>query len=269
MTRAARTLPVTTVALDAPVEPAELSGLLSGSPRTPHPSGLEIALSGEKRLFIYHFGALVVVGAAELDDALIAEVERATRRAPLPRTVDTYTFLIGGDAPGQGQGRVRVDWDQIVLPEDRPELIVAACLLLAQSAALERFEGQADALLDEALVMTRALRDSGKPPRNTRALVSRVGHITTERLAMSAWFYLEDRPEPTWRDPQVAGLYDALFDNLEMDARRKAMLHKLEEVEAATQAVIDLAHGRTSHLLEWAVVLLIVLEVVLGFFPGH
>lgn len=259
----ARRISVTTVSLDGPVEPDAAMRLLAGSPRSPHPSGVEIGLSGESRLFLFHFGALVLVGAAEIEPAIADEVKRCTGRSPLASTADTYTFLVGGDVGARSQARV--DWDQVALPEDRPELIVAACLLLAQSAALERFEQQSDALLDEALVMTRALRDSGRPPRRTQALVSRVGHITTERLTMSAWFYLEDRPEPTWRDPQVASLYDDLFDNLEMNARRDAMLHKLREVESATQAVIDLAHGRTSHRLEWAIVLLIVLEVILGF----
>jgi uncharacterized Rmd1/YagE family protein len=255
-----RTFPVVAVAFDGPVEPAACGRILAGSPRTPLPSGVEIELAHNQRLYVFHFGAVLLIGAESIEGPLAEELVRATGRALLPRTSDSYTFVVD---PKMEAGRPRVDWDRVAIPEERDELISAAVLLLAQSAALERFEQKAEELLEQALDMARTLRDTGRPPRQTRALVSRIGHITSERLAMSSWFYLEDRPEPTWRDAGVSSLYDALFENLEMEARRKAMLHKLDEVESATQVMIDLAHGRESHLLEWAVVLLIVFEVVL------
>ena len=71
-------------------------------------------------------------------------------------------------------------------------------------------------------------------------------------------------PDEAWDDPQVARLFDDLSHNLELGERHKAMLHKLSAVEHGCESAIDLWHGRRSNALEWAIVLLIVVEIVLA-----
>ncbi len=143
-----------------------------------------------------------------------------------------------------------------------PELMAAVALVLAQSAALERYERRAEGLLEEALELSRMVA-GGRVPRSNRGWVRRVGRLTGDRLELARWFYLVDRPEETWEDARVAATYDALFEALELRERHLAMQHELAAVSTSTETVIDLWHGRRSNALEWAIVLLIVVDIVL------
>jgi uncharacterized Rmd1/YagE family protein len=251
--------PLTAVALDGTVDVAAAVAALPWPERHRYPYAAVLEPEAGERLFLFHFGAVAQVGRAALDVDRLRMIGEITGRRPLYRTSETYTLV---EAAEGAPATPRIDWDRIALPDDRPDLVAAAALLIAQSAALERYEIAADGLVEEALELARALERAGRPPRRSGDLVRRVGRITGERLGMTRWFYLVDRPEETWRDPRVAELYDALFQDLELARRHEAMLHKLRAVEETTEMVIDLGHGRQSTQLEWAVVLLIVFEIL-------
>jgi len=225
--------------------------------RYPYCRAYEVA-SGQT-VFLFRFGALVCDGARRISTELRSEVQRVAYRRLLPATEDTYFIAIDPGCSG-----ARVGWDRVVIPERHADLVAAVALLLAQSVALERYENTADSLLEQTLVLSRDLAQRGRLPRGIRGLVERVGRLTGDRLELARWFFLVDRPEATWQDARVAQLYDVLFANLELQQRHQAMLHKLEAVEAATQAALDMWHGRRANALEWAIVWLIVVEIVFG-----
>jgi uncharacterized Rmd1/YagE family protein len=217
-------------------------------------------------VYLFHFGAVVHDSAPAIDAATRQTLEECLGCRLDPETSDTYQIRVDPEHAG---GNPRVGWDRVVIPRRSPELVSAVALLLAQSAALERYERTADALLDEALALSRDMAGGTRKLDAPRVLVPRVARLTQNRLELARWFYLVDRPDETWEDKQVSDLYDALFENLELKTRHAAMLHKLAAVESATQNAIDLWHGRRSHALEWAIVLLIVVEILLavsGFF---
>lgn len=253
--------PVTAVALDRPFDAAKAAAALPWRELRRYPYGTLLELRPGEQLMLFDFGAVAHVGKNAADVETLRMVEAVTGCAVLYRTAETYTLI---EAPEGQNTPPRVDWDRIALPDDRPDLVTAACLLLAQSAALERFEHAADRLVEEAVLLAQELEATGRPPRRSGPLVTRIGRITRERLQMTSWFYLVDRPEETWRDQKVADLYEALFHNLELPRRHDALLHKLRAVEDATEVILDLGHGRESTQLEWAVVLLIVFEILLS-----
>jgi len=248
--------PITAVALDGRVDVGQRVASWRESRRDPYSAVYDIGVGC--RLFLFHFGAVVVDGAEQIEDTVRREVETLTGRRLLPATADTY--VIATDAGGGVA--CRVGWDRVVIPERTADLVAAVALLLGQSAALERYEQAVDVLLDEALALSRDLAGRVGLPQTTGHLVERVGRLTRDRLELARWFFLVDRPEATWESPQVAQLYDALFANLELRQRHDAMLHKLEAVERATESVINLWQGRRSNALEWAIVILIVMEIV-------
>lgn len=257
---------MTTVALDGRVELERVRQALGWTELRRYAYGSVYALPGEEKLYVFTSGALVHEGRAGIDDALRAQLEPALGRRLLPDTAETYYLSVD---PSREAGAPRVGWDQVSIPEATPELSSAVALLLAQSAALERYERAASSLLDEALRLSRELALRGQLPRSGRAVAQQLGRIVGDRLELARWFYVFDRPAETWEDPRVASLYDALFANLELAQRHQSVLHKLEALERAAQIVVDLWQGRRAAWLEYAVVGLIAVEIALALLVKH
>lgn len=254
--------PITAIALDGRIECSSSAPLPGFSERRRYPYGRCYDSSDGGALFLFEFGAVVCEGVVRIPDSLRLLVEASVSRRLLPQTEETYLIVVDPDHAGDSP---RVGWDRVTIPENRPELVAAVALLLAQSSALERYEVSVDALLDQALALSRDIAQRSRLPLGTRDLIRRVGLLTQDRLELASCFFLVDRPEETWEDSRVAHLYDALFANLELRQRHDAILHKLGAAERAAQTTLELWHGRRSNALEWAIVVLIVVEIALAF----
>jgi uncharacterized Rmd1/YagE family protein len=250
---------LTAVALDGRFDPATSAERLGWSELRRTSYARVVETPGGGTAYLFGFGAVVLDHDSWLDPEVRARIDQATDARLLPQTAETFRVRID---PTRSESAPRVGWDQVALREGSPELVATMALALAQSAALERYERRAEGLLEEALELSRSVA-GGKLPRSSKELVRRVGRLTGDRLELARWFYLVDRPEETWDDARVAATYDALFDNFELRERHDAMLQKLSAVESATQTVINVWHGRRSNALEWAIVLLIVVDIVL------
>lgn len=211
--------------------------------------------------YIFHFGAVVLVDVPEIDAALTTKLEAATGSTLLPDTADTWEVASGAELH---QDHPRVGWDRVVVAEAAPELLDTVALLLGQSVALERYETDADQLLDTGLEIARRLASTGKPPRFTKTTVRQLGRLTADRLEMARWLNVTDRPAASWEDRRVSTLYDGLYEGLELRERHDALVHKLEAVESAASTVVEIGMGNHSAMLEWAIIILIAVEIVLA-----
>jgi uncharacterized Rmd1/YagE family protein len=254
-----RDTPMAGVAFDGPIDLDSAGGGLPWAEVQRFGYGRVYRLDGGRTISLFGFGAVVEDGSPSVTSDVIAHVERVTGRRALGSTAETLRVTVDPESPD----RPRVGWDTVRVPERTPELIGAIALLLGQSVALERYEHAADQLLDEAQVTARFLAERGRPPRRSRPEIERIGRLSSHRLELSNLFFLKDRPEDTWEHPRVAQLYDALFSNLELEPRHQAMLDKFAAVESLADRVVSLWESRVANRLEWAIVLLIVLEIVM------
>lgn len=207
---------------------------------------------------VFALGAIVVDGRDDIDAELAKPIVEATECQTLPDTQETYTIVIDEE---QHTGPPVVGWDRVLLRQHDASALEAVALLMAQSAALERYEGAIESMVEESLSLARELVERGRPPWRRGLPVRRVAKLAEQRLELERWFFLLDRPEATWEDPSVAGLYDALFENLELRERHEALLHKLASVETTLKIIIDAWEGRRARFIEWAIVVLIALEI--------
>lgn len=240
------------------------------------PAGYEVALQ-RPGLVIWRrdglgtwftaFGGVVVEGCVGLDAPLRGFIEGVTGRTCMLPSVETITLFVAPE--GQPSARPRVGWDRVLVPRADADTLDAVAQLLAQSAALDRYDAEADALIVETMALASALEGRGALPVASNAMQRRIGHILARRLELARWFFTLDRPESAWNDPAIYELHEALAENLELKDRQAAVEYKLEAVEEALDTVTDLWHGRRSLALEWAVVVLIVLEIVSALWLGH
>jgi required for meiotic nuclear division protein 1 len=251
--------PITAIALSGSVNLVESAKRLPWPMRSASSHRRVYDVHGS-RLYLFDFGGIVIEGRDGVDAAVASTIEQATETRLLSETRETYHLEIDPDYSGVP----RVGWDVVFLPEANDAMLGAVALLLGQSAALERYERAAERLVQDALAISTRLQRRGRALRTSRTELKKIGTITTERLELASYFYLIDQPEETWEDSKVAALYDALFKNLELRERYSAVLQKLSSVENTLGLIIGLWQGLTSHRLEWAIVWLIVAEIVLA-----
>jgi uncharacterized Rmd1/YagE family protein len=77
---------------------------------------------------------------------------------------------------------------------------------------------------------------------------------------------LLDKPDAIWDDPALDRFYDELRAEFDLVDRYTALEQKLRGSQEALELVLDVARDRRMWLLEFAIVMLIVLEVLLALF---
>ncbi|MEZ4237819.1 MAG: RMD1 family protein [Myxococcota bacterium] len=243
-----------TVALDRPLDlrrhPPPGAEAVPGIP-----GGM--AVEEEPRIYLFAFGAAVVQAPA-LDPALVERLRALTGAEVLRDTEETWSVHGAPGAP-------RAGWDRIHLPELAPHRVA----MVAQSAALDRYDARANRLLDEALTILTILEKRNRLPGSPE-LTRRIAGITASQLHLSRSFFLVDRPDLTWEDAMSARVFDALYEHLELEERHAAVIQKLDSLSSALRTVADLQSARRGLQLELAIVALIVVEVVMALWQtGH
>jgi uncharacterized Rmd1/YagE family protein len=76
--------------------------------------------------------------------------------------------------------------------------------------------------------------------------------------------HLLDKPDEAWEDPGIDRIYDRLRAEFDLVDRYQALEMKLRAVQDSLELVLDAARDRRLVLLESAIVVLIIFEIVLS-----
>lgn len=248
---------LTAWATDGRVRLRELRGLPGEMVRQP-PHAITQRLPDGNVLHVFGIGAVVAVGGASAA-GWREEIERAIGRRLLDGTRDVLVLRADPRATSP-----RMEGGRMIVPRVDDSAQDTAAFVLAHSVALERYEARADSILDDALALAGEFASRGRPPGPHTHQIRRAARLAIERLELARWFFPLDRPDWSWDEPAIAHLYDTLADDFELADRHAALLHKIESVEGTVRIVIELWDARRNRLLEWAIVLLIVVEIVLA-----
>lgn len=137
-------------------------------------------------------------------------------------------------------------------------------LTMAQSAAMEYYERIVDDMFVRTAAFVERLERSGGVPLRTRPLHRFVGQAITTRTEVLSVLHLLDKPEATWEDPAMDRIYADLRADFDLADRYAALELKLRSIQETLELLIGVARDRQLFLLEVAVAILILLELVLG-----
>ncbi len=247
------------------VENLPLRDLVAAYPearRRPH----EIAYrADEGSVFIFPFGAVVF---RDLSPAARArELARLHKARPGLTAATVSEEMTVREDPGRtpdvADGVLTLDY----LSADRASIVA---LTVAQSAAMEYYERIVDEMFartDRQLV--QRMEERGTVPLRTRPLHRFIGAAVATRNEVLTILHLLDKPDEAWDDMGMNRIYDELRAEFDLVDRYQALELKLRSVQEALELVLDVARDRRLVLLEGAVVLLIVLEVVLSVLRLH
>ncbi|MBI5260424.1 MAG: RMD1 family protein [Bradyrhizobium sp.] len=154
--------------------------------------------------------------------------------------------------------------------DDRLLLIADA---LAKSTALARDERRVAAVFDIIEPFARDLAEKGKTPYRRKAILQLIGNALLVQQRVSGRVAIGEKPDVLWEKPELDRLYARLEDEYELKERLDALERKLTAISETANALTDIIDTRRSLRVELAIVILIVLEIVIGFFPfltsGH
>jgi uncharacterized Rmd1/YagE family protein len=90
-----------------------------------------------------------------------------------------------------------------------------------------------------------------------------IGEAVATRAEVLEVLHLLDKPDAAWDDPAMSDIYDDLRAEFDLSDRYRALESKLRSVQEALELVLDVVRDRRLVLLEAAIVLLIVFEIIL------
>lgn len=220
---------------------------------------LAVPLDGAGELFFYPFGAVVFRDVPrERREAELARLKQA--RPALTTEVVREDFLVREE---QG-ARVTVTAGTLTLDLLTPQRASLVAMTVAQSVAMEYYERLVDRLFVRTGSLVTRLETRGTVPLRTRPLHRFIGEAVSTRSEVLSVLHLLDKPEAVWDDPAMDRIYDDLRGEFDLGHRYQALESKLRSVQEALELVLDVARDRRLVLLELAIVLLIVFEVVMG-----
>ncbi len=225
---------------------------------TPHELYLPIE-SGAA--YIYPFGALVTYDVPpEKREEILARLRRFGPAQLTTQVIrEDYTVL---EAPGQpigiSDGALKIDR----LTAARAGIVA---LTVAQSAAMEYYERLVEQLFARTGSLVERLERRGSVPFLIRPLNRFIGEAIATRSEVLLVLHLLDKPDAAWEDPAMDRIYDDLRAEFDLVDRYAALESKLRSIQEALQLLLEVGRDRRLVILELAIALLIVAEIVLAY----
>lgn len=237
---------------------SDCKGLYQGAVVTPHE--VSAPLDGGT-LFLYPFGALVTHNVVEESRRAAIETLRA-RRPDLGSPVRLEEFAVSEDASAVAS----VGGGVLTIDRLTPERASVVALTVAQSVAMEYYEGIVEAMFARTEALVDGLERHGTVAPRVAGLHKFIGNAVATRSEVLSVLHLLDKPDEAWDDPTMDKIYAQLRAEFDLVDRYTALELKLRSVQEALELVLDVARDRRMWLLEFAIVLLIVIELVLALF---
>lgn len=154
----------------------------------------------------------------------------------------------------------------VVLKNAAPERLLLVAEALAVSVALAYDEIRIAEAFDRIEPVANSLV-RGKLLRGSRArLLRQIGEALHIQQRLAGRIEAADRPDVLWDHPELERLWVKLADDYDLAVRARAIGQKLAAIRETADTMADLLSTRTSHRLEWYIIILILVEVLLGLY---
>lgn len=249
--------PITVRALQL-AERIELKGLERPDQFSSNP--LAFSMSGGGTVVLFRFGAAVFFGMNPIQEEGIIKGLQGRLGEPLTeRESETVQILVrpdGEDQPAAGGA--------IVLKSTAPERLLLVAEALGVSVALAYDERRIAQAFDRVEPIASSLKNRRLLPGSKGDLLAQIGEALSIQQRLAGRVEAADRPDVLWDHPDLERLWAKLADEYELGPRTRAIGQKLGVIRETADTMGDLLATRTSHRLEWYIIILIGLEILLG-----
>ena len=210
---------------------------------------------------IFRYGVVVLIGLLPSEEAVVIDAlkprvlgafspyEEETAHVQLCSEESAETIPPGGP---------------ICLSRFSDDRLLLIADTLAKSTSLARDERRVAAVFDVIEPFAHELAENGRTPRRGKRILQLIGSALLVQQRVAGRVAIAEKPDVLWEKPELDRLYARLEDEYELNERLDTLERKLTAISATANALTDIIDTRRSLRLEWAVVLLIVIEVVIG-----
>jgi uncharacterized Rmd1/YagE family protein len=228
--------------------------------RATHELRIERPAGGQ--MFVFPFGAIVFRGVSP--EHRLSEIARLRELQPklTSTTVINEEFTVRED-PSRA---TRMESGVLTIDRMTAERAGVIAMTVAQSAAMEYYEGIVEEMFGRTDRLVERMEQRGTVPFGTRPLHRFIGSAIGVRNEVLSVLHLFDKPDETWEDPAIDRIYEELRAEFDLVDRYQSLELKLRSIQEALELVLDVARDRRLVLLELAIVLLIVFEIIVAMF---
>jgi len=216
-----------------------------------------------KMVYIFHFGSLVFLNFQhhEIMDFMnyITKIEVGIIYKNLFKYVDDYKIESSRD------GVFAINNEYMVTNKQADYQLDIVSIILAKSVALDKIEMEISLLLDDIEEVVTDLHQ-GKLTVSDEKLAKMSARILDFKLSTISDIMLLDKPAITWNHEEASELFDGLAVLFELNERYGKNRHKIDTLMDITEVFSGLAHSKRGTRLEWAIIILIVIEVILSLY---
>lgn len=217
--------------------------------------------AGLGNVYAFNFGAISFWNVSESDRQ--KEVEAFSNRLAVSKANQPFLeeFWVIEDP----ESKPKVEFNSLTIDVLTPERAEVIAQVIAQSTSMEYYENIVEQIWVKVSVLVETLRAKGKISPFPSQLYRAIGEGMSIRNDVVGVLHLLDRPDLIWNDAVMDGLYNDLRNLFELNERFAALKYRLDTIKDSLEILIDTARDQRLFLLELAIVLLFIFEIILGF----
>ncbi|WP_371373394.1 RMD1 family protein [Sporomusa aerivorans] len=217
----------------------------------------------QKLVYLFYFGSMVFINFQHHE---IMDVVKYLKKIE-PEINESCSFIYEDD--------YKIEVDSVEAPAINNDYMIVnsyseyqleiVATILAKSVSLEKSETEVDSLLDRIENVVNNL-NRGELGVSDEDLAKMSASILRFKLNAISYLMILDNPEITWTNEEASALNDELSVLFELKDRYEKIRHKTETLMDITEAFSNLVHAKRGTRLEWAIIILIVIEIILSLY---
>jgi len=231
-----------------------------GAPLVVDLTGAAVAGSGAGVAVLFRYGAVVFFAATPAATAEYLLQIGPQIRQPFPpadRETESLEMRV------EPAAKEAIDSSALVLADASLGKLQVVADVMAKSVSLAHHEKNIEKQFERIEPFAINLDHWGRGGRAARELLQHLGSALLAEHRVVAGARVDDTPELLWDHPELERLWARLRDEFEIRERFAALHGKLALISRTAQTALDLLQNRRALRVEWAIVGLIVFEIVL------
>jgi len=211
-------------------------------------------------IYIFPFGSFVCWDVADADFIRVRQLLRRFERGERTEQFEDFDFLYGKDTA------IDPEDDEIIISKDDEMAKWPVSFALAQSVKLDYFEKEVKQTFQEMDQLAGYLSRNGSIPLQPKRIVQKMGKIMEllVNVNLGETDFVSDLPDEFWEDAESATTWKIFHNYLGVRNRAKALDSQLKMFNEFYSMLSSEVHVKKSTRLEWAIIVLISIEVLFG-----
>lgn len=212
---------------------------------------------GSGDVFYFPYGVCVIWGLSHADCQFYIDlVKEFEDRRVEDVASDEFTYVYGKVA--------KIADDEVVLPNHDILTRLAFSHGMAQSVKLDTFEAAIQRTFNNTKHLPEDLAKHGRIQLSRNEIRRKMGALFIERSAINLRVDILDTPEFFWEYTDLEPYYKLTANYLDIKTRVEVLNQRLDVLHELFEVLANELNHQHASLLEWAIIVLIVMEVTIS-----